>query len=236
MTLRQSLKRYPVRRARIDVSIIEDHRFLLEGLAAWLGDATRSINVVGGHDSWASAMGSIGNLGDVVLLDVVLGDSLPLGAKIRILRTAGAQVVVFSSLADPQVARQAMSAGALAYVSKAADAATVAGALEHAARGEVFLTDEVSMVQELAQTAVQLSSREHQVASLYLSDEGQSMAGVARSLGITVDGVKKHLNSVRRKYASTGSEIAGRLALRQLLIRDGWLIEARAPEKGPDKH
>jgi two-component system uhpT operon response regulator UhpA len=223
-----------VRGGGIQVSIVEDHKFLLEGLAAWLGDLSGSIEVVGRHESWASVMGSIGDLGDVVLLDVVLGDSLPLGAKIRTLRTAGAQVVVFSMLADPQVVNQAMSAGAMAYIPKSAAAATLVSALEHAARGEIFITEDVTIAQGLTVAATQLSAREHQVVSLYLGEVGQSMSSVARALGITVDGVKKHLNSVRKKYSTTGAEVSGRLALRQLLIRDRWLIEKPGPDSDSD--
>ena len=95
-------------------------------------------------------------------------------------------------------------------------------ALRAAAQGHEYIPEEVATALSGADSAPKLTSREHQVVSLYLGGDGTTMAEVAELLGISTDGVKKHLASVRRKFQD-GDEPLSRLALRQRLIDGGWL-------------
>ncbi|MFW0774131.1 hypothetical protein ACLRGI_13260 [Paenarthrobacter nitroguajacolicus] len=92
-----SYHRYAVAAPRIHVDIIEDHTVLLECLAAWLATKAPDIVVVGRYGCWAEAVVDLDDLSDVVVLDILLGDSVPLVNKIRTLRSAGVNVVVLSS-------------------------------------------------------------------------------------------------------------------------------------------
>ncbi|WGM20493.1 hypothetical protein QEH68_21165 [Paenarthrobacter sp. OM7] len=89
------------------MDIIEDHAVVLESLSVWLEENTEGIKVVGRYPSWAELVPNLGALSDVVILDVLLGDSIPLPAKISALISAGPQVVVCSAVTDPAVIRQA---------------------------------------------------------------------------------------------------------------------------------
>lgn len=91
--------------------------------------------MVGRFRSWAELAASLGQLSDVVLLDVMLGDRIPLRSKIQAILSTGSQVVVRSSLATPVVIRQAFDAGALAYIPKTAGAEVLTTAVLAAARG-----------------------------------------------------------------------------------------------------
>lgn len=216
--------RYPVSQPTVEVDIVEDHAVLREGLAEWLQSNAPGIRVVGRYATWAEAAASLGALSDVVILDVLLGDQIPLRAKIQAILSSGPQVVVCSSVVDPAVIRQAMAAGALAYIAKTAAAAVVERAVRNAARGRPYVTTEVASAMKHAEEGPQLSAREHQVVSVYLGGGAGTMAETARVLGISVDGVKKHLASVRRKF-QVDQEPLTRLALRERLVSGGWLVE-----------
>lgn len=216
--------RYLVSRPTVEVDIVEDHAVLLEGLAEWLQANAPGIRVVGRFASWAEAAANLGALSDVVILDVLLGDQMPLRAKIQAILSAGPQVVVCSSVVDPAVMRQAITAGALAYIPKTASAGVVEAAVRRAAQGLAYMTAEVSSAMEAGQSGPQLSAREHQVVSVYLGGVAGTMAETASALGISIDGVKKHLASVRRKF-QVGQEPLTRLALRERLVSGGWLLQ-----------
>lgn len=221
---RPEMLRYPVSRPTVEVDIVEDHAVLREGLAEWLQANAQEISVVGRYASWAEAAANLGALSDVVILDVLLGDQIPLRAKIQAILSSGPQVVVCSSVVDPAVMRQAITAGALAYIPKTAAAAVVETAVLQAAQGLAYITAEVASAMEAGKSEPQLSAREHQVVAVYLGGVAGTMAETARVLGISIDGVKKHLASVRRKFQE-GQEPLTRLALRERLVSGGWLLE-----------
>ncbi len=216
--------RYPLSRPTIEVDIVEDHAVLREGLAQWIQANAPGIRVVGKFASWAEAAAHIGALSDVVVLDILLGDHVPLRAKIQAILSAGPQVVVCSSVLDPAVMRQAIAAGALAYIPKTVAAGVVESAIRNAALGEPYITAEVAAALDYERSGPVLSAREHQVVSLYLGGTAGTLAETANVLGISVDGVKKHLASVRRKFQD-GPEPLTRLALRDRLVAGGWLVE-----------
>ncbi|CAM3121470.1 hypothetical protein PSET11_01426 [Arthrobacter ulcerisalmonis] len=120
----------------------------------------------------------------------------------------------------------------LSFVAKSANTQTLGDAIRSAARGDVFPTPEVLLAQNAHGPSVHVTAREHQVVAFYLGGDGHSMETVASQLGITVDMVKKHLGSVRRKYLATGVSVPTRLSLRHQLLQDGWLIEAGQPLLG----
>ncbi|MDP5227701.1 MULTISPECIES: response regulator transcription factor [Arthrobacter] len=204
---------------------MEDHAVLREGLAAWLNGGGHGIRVMGRYGSWDELAAHRGALADVVLLDVLLGDDVPLREKIRSVLDSGSQVVIFSSLSGGPLIREAIDAGALSFLPKTSSARDVAAAVRLAAQGRRYMTAE--MEQALSAGGVRLTPREHQVISLYLVGEGQSMERTGRELRISVDSVKKHLASVRRKLGIRGSR-TGKLALREMLSQEGWL----PPENG----
>ena len=216
-------RRFEAATPKIHVDILEDHALLRESLASWLEANATTVKVVGRFSSWAELAASLGQLSDVVLLDIILGDRIPLRSKIQAILSTGSQVVVCSSLATPLVIRQAFDAGALAYIPKTAGAEVLTTAVLAAARGEKFVLPELAGVFDVPGPRIRLTPREHEAVTLYLGGSGGTMADVGASLGISADGVKKLLVSVRRK-AHNGPEPLSRPALRELLIADGWLL------------
>jgi two-component system uhpT operon response regulator UhpA len=223
---RTDFVRYFVSEPTIEVDIVEDHAVLREGLVDWLEANSSAVKVVGRFADWADVAAHLGVLSDVVILDVLLGDALPLRAKIHAIVSTGSQVVVCSSVADPAVMRHAMDAGALAYVPKTASAAELEAAVLRAAGGLVSISEEVAAALQGTPAGPQLSAREIEAVSAYLGEGAGTMAEAAASLGISVDGVKKHIASVRRKFQN-GSEPLTRMGLRERLLASGWLLDER---------
>lgn len=210
----------------LEISLVDDHRFLMDGLIESLKVSQPGVRVVGTYVDWDQCVANLQSLGDVLLLDVVLQDVIPLSAKIRAVRTSGTQVIAMSTLTEPAVVHQAMMAGAMSFVAKSANTQTLGDAIRSAARGDVYATPEVLLAQGAVGPPVHVTAREHQVLALYLGGKGNPMENVASQLGITKDMVKKHLGSVRRKYLDSGRSVPTRLSLRRQLLQDGWLIEA----------
>lgn len=219
--------------SRLQISVIDDHSFLVDALSEWLTRNARDIQIVGSYTNWSDAAAHMQGLGDVVLLDVILGDDIPLNSKIRAIMSAGTQVVTMSTIADVTVIRQAMSAGAKAFVAKSARPSVVLDALRSAARGESYPTQDhlPGLVGE--RPLADITPREHQIVTLYLGPRPRRIDSVAAELRISRDAVKKHLKNVRRKYTNAGAKVSSRLALRQQLINDRWIIVRGNREDSP---
>ncbi|WP_159706298.1 response regulator [Arthrobacter sp. 18067] len=223
--------RYVVAAPRIQVDIIEDHAVLSECLSAWIGMKAPDIVVVGRFGSWAEASADLDSLSDVVVLDILLGDTIPLQAKIRVLLAAGSSVVVLSAVADVAVIRQVLDAGASAYVCKTEAIHTLLAAIRSAARGEQHTLPQVTP--GLSPLRIRLTARELEAATLYFTDGGVTTAEVGTIMGVTVHTAKKLLMAVNQK-ARIGDEQLTRLGVRQRLIDEGLLIiDCRCPDGGP---
>ena len=221
------------RHSPLQISLIDDHGFLVDVLSAWLAGNARDIQIVGSYTSWGDAAAHMHGLGDVVLLDVILGDDIPLNSKIRAILSTGTQVVTMSTVADAAVIRQAMSAGSKAFVAKSAKPSDVLDALRSAARGESYPTP--GHVPRLLgeRPIANITPREHQIVTLYVGPRPRRIDSVAAELRISPDAVKKHLKNVRRKYTDAGANVSSRLALRQQLLNDRWIIVKGNPEDPP---
>ena len=208
----------------LQISVIDDHSFLVDALSEWLTRNARDIQIVGSYTSWSDAAAHMQGLGDVVILDVILGDDIPLNSKIRAILSTGTQVVTMSTIADATVIRQAMSAGSKAFVAKSAQPSVVLDVLRSAARGESYPTPEQLPRFEGERPLADITPREHQIVTLYVGPRPRRIDSVAAELGISPDAVKKHLKNVRRKYTDAGANVSSRLALRQQLLDDRWII------------
>src|SRR5690242_14550655 len=105
----------------IRVGIVDDHRLMLDALTSWLGAEAADISVEIAASAWPDLLADARFPVDVVLLDLDLGDGIPVGSKIVRLGTAGVAAVVVSTFADPRRVRECLAAGALGFVPKSED-------------------------------------------------------------------------------------------------------------------
>lgn len=214
-------RRYATARPRLYLDVVSADGILREGLAAWFEENTENVEVVGKFVSWAEAAMVLSRLSDVVIIDVLLGDEIPLRVKVEAIVAAGAEAVVCSEVTSPALMRHAYQAGAKAFVPKTSAANVLSDAVLDAAKGEHTVLPELSKVLARSEPTIRLTAREHEAVLFYLG-EGLSTARVGERLGISANGVKKLLVSARRK-ASHDDEPLSRLAFRDKLVNDGWL-------------
>lgn len=209
----------------VRVAIVDDHEMVLEGLSSWLQGAAADVDVVAAVPSWQALLAHPDHPADVVLLDLDLGDNVPLPVKIAALRAAGSAVVVVSTFADAARVRRAVEAGALGYVPKAERSAELVAAVRAAAHGDSYLTSHLArlLVSDPGPRRPALSRQERRTLRLYASD--LTMGSVARRLGVDEETAKSYLDRVREKYAKAGRQARTKLELYRVAVEDGWLEE-----------
>jgi len=206
------------------LALVDDHRVILDGLRAWLAHS-EDLEVRIAVTTWHSLLAHPGFPTDVVVLDLALGDSIPVRAKIPLLRAAGCGVLVVSATADPDQIRAALDSGADGFVPKSTPASQIAAAAREVAAGGSFVPDDVRAMLEREGSLSRpgLSAQEHRALVLYSSN--LPLKSVARRMGVSEQTAKSYLDRVRDKYAAVGIEARTKLALRQQAINDGWLVE-----------
>ena len=213
-------------RAPIRVAIVDDHRLVLDGLAARLHDPAGGLAIVATETSWAGLVAHPEFPVDVVVLDLHLEDSIPVGTKLRALGTIGTATVVMSRHADSASVTAAMRAGALGFVPKTESANELLSAIRSAAQSTQHLP--APLAEAIAGYHVSpdpgLGRQEQRAIILYAS--GRSIKEVAAEMETTEETVKSYIKRARRKYRQVGIDVGTRILLRRHGVREGWL----APE------
>jgi two-component system, NarL family, response regulator LiaR len=222
---------------RITIFIIDDHDVVRKGLRFYLS-ARPEIEIVGEAGDARTAVAGVAELvPDVVLMDLVLplqphappSDQGGVQATRQIRQVSPrSQVVVLTSYAQDELIFAAIKAGALSYLLKDADAATVLDAIQAAGRGEVVLHPriarrlmaEVSAPAKSRDPAAELTPRELEV--LQLIAQGRTNAEIAAELFITERTVKAHVSNLLGKlHLSDRTQVAVYAWREGLVDRDG---------------
>ena len=213
-------------KAAIRVAIVDDHRLVLDGLAARLHEPEKGISVVAAETSWAGLMANPAFPVDVVVLDLHLEDGIPVGTKLRALGTIGTAAIVMSRHADSASVTAAMRAGAMGFVPKTESAAELSAAIRAAADSTQHLSAPLAeaVAGFVAIPDPGLGRQEQRALVLYAA--GRSIKEVAAEMNTTDETVKSYIKRARRKYREVGIDIGTRIALRRHGVKEGWL----APE------
>lgn len=180
----------------IRVLIVDDHPVVRTGIRGVLaGEA--DVEVVGEADGGERALALVHELRpDVVVMDLSMpaGDGVTATAAIRRERP-DTRVVVFTNYDDDLDLERALAAGAVGYLLKDCDRATLLRALRAAARGEAVLapgvTERLVAARRQPPPGGALSPREVDV--LAAAARGHSNKQIAADLGIGEATVKTHL-------------------------------------------
>ena len=184
------------------ILLVDDHKLLRESVRERLLEAGEE--VVGEAENGEEAVDLCRETRpDVVLMDI----SMPVLDGIEATRRITSEmpdtkVVVLTMHDDASRTRQAISAGAVGYLTKGTSFAQVHDTLKAAASGETVLSPELAVgMLEAAQQATRneeiLSDR--QVEILQKIADGLGTKQVARQLGITQKTVHNHLNAIYRR-------------------------------------
>jgi two-component system, NarL family, uhpT operon response regulator UhpA len=211
------------RKAAIRVAIVDDHRLVLDGLAARLHEPDKGIEIVAAETSWAALIVNPAFPVDVVVLDLHLEDGIPVGTKLRALGTIGTAAIVMSRHADSASVTAAMRAGAMGFVPKTESAAELSAAIRAAADSTQHLSAPLAeaVAGFVAIPDPGLGRQEQRALVLYAA--GRSIKEVAAEMHTTDETVKSYIKRARRKYREVGIDIGTRIALRRHGVKEGWL-------------
>ena len=191
----------------ITILIADDHQVVRAGLRLLL-DAEEGFEVVAeAGDVPSTARGVSAHHPRVLILDLNMpgGSSLPEIPRIRSL-APGTNIVVLTMQNEPEVAREAMRAGAMGYVLKEAAQTELVQAVRMAAEGRTYLNPELGarLAAEHASTAGppdDLSPRELEV--LRLIALGHTNGEIATKLYLSVRTVESHRAHIQQKTRRT---------------------------------
>ena len=207
------------------ILIVDDHPVLRAGLAALLRQVMTDIDILeagSGREALEIAEG-VPDL-DAVVLDLVM----PVMGGMQALAEFGRRHpatprIVLSSSEEPEEAREALEAGAQAYVPKSAGPQTVVYAIEAVMRGETYVPALMLSLlgvkhgdDAAAGSSTKIRLTERQIDILRLLSAGQPNKIIAHKLDCSEKTVKAHitsifkaLNVVNRTQAAAAARQAG---------------------------
>jgi len=202
--------------------IVDDHAVVREGVAAVLRQGSPGAMVLQAHDVAAALSLADEHLDiDVVFLDLMLpGVSGSDGLDAFGRRHAGLPVMVLSSSESPADVRRALARGALGYVPKSANAATLLAALNLVLAGEVYVppllaaagTDPVLLDGDDGARDRRAGLTERQTEVLSLIGAELPNKEIAYRLGLSEKTVKAHITAIFRTLRISNRAQAGRVA------------------------
>jgi len=208
----------------INLLIADDHEVVRAGVAAMLQGS--DVQIVGEAATGNQAIELAMKLHpDVVLLDIRMPDTDGLEALERILdRSPRSKVVMFTGHENPTYVARAVALGAAGYVMKGAPREEVVSAIQRAHTG--LPPDTESVMGRVKNTMarrrptydedIPLTNREVQV--LRHVALGLSNREIGRSLDISIETVKEHVQNILRKLEAGDRTEAAVWAVKKGLV------------------
>jgi DNA-binding NarL/FixJ family response regulator len=208
----------------IRVLVADDHEVVRSGLASLLKDSEIDI-IAEARNGDEAVKQTLTHHPDVVLLDIRMPESDGLGALERIRNESPqTKVVMLSTYDNPTYVARSVALGASDYVLKGSTRKELISAITAAAAGQSpSKTGELRRVKgamDKQQTgednSVPLTNRESQV--LRHVALGLSNREIGRSLGISIETVKEHVQNILRKISVNDRTQAAVWAVRRGLV------------------
>ena len=206
----------------IRVMLVDDHEMVRKGLALFL-KAFDDLVLVGEAGSGPAAIQLCSEIHpDVILMDMVMPemDGVVTTHAIR-QQFPQIQVIVLTSFKEGDLVKDALEAGAIAYLIKDVSADELARAIRAAHSGRATLSPDAA--QALVQSSNQpplpgldLTDREREV--LVLLVEGLNNTQIAEKLTVSPSTIKSHVSSILSKLGVTTRTEAVTLAFRYKLV------------------
>ncbi len=207
----------------ITVAAVDDHPIVRDSLAAWLTAGPGGITVVGTAPTVDALLAGPGRAAQVVLLDLDLRDGTTISRNVAAVLAAGPAVLVLAASDKPPAVREAVRAGALGYVLKSEEPATVRAAITAVAAGSDWISPRLAWIlaTDDAPDRPALSPQEARALRLYAT--GMPMKSVARRMSLAEETAKQYVGRVREKYARAGRAAPTKIELYHRAVEDGYL-------------
>ena len=204
---------------QIRIILADDHPVVRQGLATIL-KSQKDIKIVAEAVDGEDACELCDQLSpDVLLLDLRMPkkDGLQVVTELMSRRGSKLRIIVMTVHETEADIRQALKAGAKAFLVKAAHPQQIREAVRRVARGETFLPPEIGFKLAESMSHPELSNRETEILR-YLA-RGRSNKEIGQILYICEGTVKHHVKSILHKLDATGRSEAMAIAARRGLIR-----------------
>jgi DNA-binding NarL/FixJ family response regulator len=216
---------FPASSPNVRVLIADDHALVREGIRKVLGFAD-DITVIGEAATASDVLTRI-QAGDVdlLLLDLLMPGCNDVDLIERVVAAhPKLPILVLTMHADPHIARRALQAGALGYLTKDTSPELLIDAVHHVAAGRDYVDPSLSGAlirslnapQESSAQVSELSARERQV--LLALVEGKSVIDIAAALGLAANTVSTYKARLMDKLGQASLSELVRYALRNGLV------------------
>ena len=202
----------------IRVLIADDHAIVRAGLAAVLG-FEQDISIVGEAVDGETAVAQACQIKpDIVIMDLMMPkmDGVEATAAIR-RKLPDTKILILTTYGTSADIRRALSAGAAGAVTKTMLNAELTAAIRDVAAGKTVLTPDIRQALKETQDQPELTQRQKDI--LTSITRGLTNQDIATQFGITVSGVKQHLNAIFAKLGAANRSEAIAIVLRRSLLK-----------------
>ena len=211
------------RRRRIRVALVDDHRLLVEGLAARLSVPRAHIEVVAALTDWDGLLAHPAFPVDVVVVEFGLEDDVPFETKVQQLAEIGVSAIALARNRDAATVHAALTAGAITLVPKSDPAEQLVAAVHAAADGRAHHSPAVQDALDAWANRADPNLGRQELTALQLYAQGRSVHEVALHMATTDQTAKSYIKRGRRKYRIAGVDLGTKVLLRRHAIREGWI-------------
>ena len=156
---------------------------------------------------------------DVALIDMKMSGMNGIETTEAVRRSCPhVQVVILTSFHDPDLVRQAMRAGAVAYVLKDASKESLAAAIRAAKAGQTTISPEAArdLLSDSSDDDIALSDREREI--LPLLAKGMSNKQIAAQLHLSPFTIRYHVSQLIKKLDATNRAEVAAIAVERGMI------------------
>jgi len=202
----------------IRVLIVDDHAILRMGLASLLSSKSE-IEVVGDASDGPSGIRKALKLKpDVVIMDLMMPGMDGIEATTELLAKAPeSKILILTTFGTSNGINNALEAGAMGAVMKNCDFSELADAIRAVASGKRYVAADVERILVADPPVAALSPRQMEILQSIV--RGLSNPDIAKQLGISVDMVKEHVESLFQKIGAANRTEAVAIAFRKHLLK-----------------
>lgn len=203
---------------KTSVLIVDDHAILRMGLASLL-NAKKDIEVVGDAANGATGIKKALKLQpDIVIMDLMMPGMDGVEATAQLVAKAPAvKILILTTFGTSDGISHALQAGAKGAVMKNCDFSELVTAIRTIVAGREYVSPEVKRIISKDPPVAPLSPRQEEILQSII--RGLSNPDIAKQLGISLDMVKEHIETLFQKIGAANRSEAVAIALRKHLLK-----------------